>query len=207
MSATSLDRSPLSRPAIMEFPTAVRATVPAMIVLGCAVLAGAAPIGVSIVAVFLFAGPHNWLEARYFLTRMPARWGPLASYFSLGIGGTLVLGGMFAAMPWLAGEHSQTGLWLVAVWNTLLTVWIVSLALLRSGQNPRRDWRLVVGGYQHGDGSRGLQARAIHHRVVECLRGSLTRFQVQKRIAHHIDNTLSVDRDGCRSQQTGRVER
>ena len=144
MSATSVDRNPLAPRTVIELPMAVRATIPALMVLCCALLAGAAPIGVSIVAVFLFAGPHNWLEARYFLTRMPARWGPLASYFSLGIGGTLVMGGMFAAMPWLAGEYSQTGLLLVAVWNTLLTVWIVSLALLRSWQNPRRDWRLLV---------------------------------------------------------------
>lgn len=144
MSATSLDRKQLASRTEFALATTVRFAIPAAIVLGCAILAGSAPIGASIVAVFLFAGPHNWLEARYFLTRMPARWGPLAPYFALGIGGTLVLGGMLAAMPWLAGEHLERGLVLLAVWNTLLTTWIVSLALLRSGQNPRRDWRLLV---------------------------------------------------------------
>ena len=44
---------------------------------GAALLAGWAPLGFSIVTVFLFAGPHNWIELRYFLTRTPARWGRL----------------------------------------------------------------------------------------------------------------------------------
>src|SRR5437764_3137006 len=53
------------------------------------VLAGALPIGFSIVTVFLFAGPHNWFELRYFLARTPPRWGPLAPFFAIGIGGVL----------------------------------------------------------------------------------------------------------------------
>ena len=73
----------------------VMIAIPAVVVVGCAIVAAAAPIGVSIIAVFLFAGPHNWMEARYFLTRMPARWGGLAPYFSLGLAGSLFLAGMF----------------------------------------------------------------------------------------------------------------
>lgn len=84
------------------------------------------------------------MEARYFLTRMPARWGSLASYFSLGLAGSLFLAGMFAALPRLAGDNWQTGILLVAVWNSLLTVWIVVLAHLRSRQNPRRDWPFLI---------------------------------------------------------------
>ena len=71
-----------SRPLVML-------AIPSLVVVGCALVAAAAPIGVSIIAVFLFAGPHNWMEARYFLTRMPARWGGLAPYFSLGLAGSL----------------------------------------------------------------------------------------------------------------------
>ena len=42
----------------------------AVLAVAMALLAGWAPLGVSIVTVLLFAGPHNWMEARYFLTRM-----------------------------------------------------------------------------------------------------------------------------------------
>jgi hypothetical protein len=62
-----------------------------VVVAAAALLAGWFPIGFSIAIVFLFAGPHNWLEARYFMTRMPARWGRLWGYSTLGIGGVVAL--------------------------------------------------------------------------------------------------------------------
>jgi hypothetical protein len=110
-------------------------------------LAGWAPLGFSIVTVFLFAGPHNWLEARYMLTRMPARWGPLTLYFTLGIAGVLLLAGSMAAIRWLGewfSTSSDTTLALYATWNSLLIGWIAALALLRSRQNPRRNWSWIV---------------------------------------------------------------
>ena len=107
-------------------------------------IAGSAPIGFSIATVFLFAGPHNWFEARYFLSKMPARWGKLRVYFVTGIGGVLGLTagpiGMGAALRWSnAGAFGwRLG---VTIWNTVLVVWIVGLVLLRSRQNPRRpNW-------------------------------------------------------------------
>lgn len=127
-----------------ESTPVVMLAIPALVVVSCALIASSAPIGVSIIAVFVFAGPHNWLEARYFLTRMPARWGGLASYFSLGLAGSLFLTGMFAALPSLAGNNSELGPILIAVWNSLLTVWIVALAHIRSRQNPRRDWPFLI---------------------------------------------------------------
>ena len=144
MSATSLPQPSLVQRGTAGLFLAGRVSVPMMVVIGCALLAGTAPITVSIVAVFLFAGPHNWLEARYFLTRMPARWGALTSYFLTGLAGTIVLGLLFATMPILAPEDAEAGLVLVAIWNTLLTTWIISLALMRSRQNPRRNWGLLV---------------------------------------------------------------
>src|SRR5688572_16090454 len=53
-----------------------------MIVLSitAAILAGAIPIAFSIATVFLFAGPHNWMEARYILGRLPARTGKLTGF-------------------------------------------------------------------------------------------------------------------------------
>jgi hypothetical protein len=108
-----------------------------------AVLAGLLPIAFSIAIVFLFAGPHNWLEARYFMSRMPPRWGRLRSFFLLGIGGVLGLTGAMLTLPWAAtagGNRPETWSILIATWNTALAVWIGGLAALRARQNPRRDW-------------------------------------------------------------------
>src|SRR5262245_37855787 len=85
-------------PARSAFVFAAAAT--AVIAASC-LLAGFAPLGFSIVTVFLFAGPHNWLEARYMLTRMPARWGPLTAYFTTGIAGVLLLAAAIASVRWL----------------------------------------------------------------------------------------------------------
>lgn len=117
-----------------------------LIASACA-LAGWAPIGFSIATVFLFAGPHNWLEARYMLTRMPGKWGPLRTYFLTGIGGVLFLSAASAAIPqvveWMDWSH-DAWLTLIACWNTLLVGWITTLILFRSRQNPRRDWTAAV---------------------------------------------------------------
>ena len=40
-----------------------------------AVLIGSFPLQLSIATIFLFAGPHNLMEFRYFAARMPVRWG------------------------------------------------------------------------------------------------------------------------------------
>src|SRR5262249_53013846 len=65
-------------------------------------LAGRAPLGFSIVPVFRFAGPHNWIEMRYFMGRLPGRFGPLRNYFLISAVGVLGLTGAFASLPWLA---------------------------------------------------------------------------------------------------------
>lgn len=44
-------------------------------------LAGLLPLQISIVTVFLFAGPHNWFELRYFITRLPVRFGRSRTFF------------------------------------------------------------------------------------------------------------------------------
>src|SRR5207248_8121144 len=76
-------------------PPAVRPRAPGLplaagfagLAAGAAVLAGGFPIGFSIATVFLFAGPHNWLEARYVLGRLPARVGKLRGFFLLSAAG------------------------------------------------------------------------------------------------------------------------
>jgi hypothetical protein len=126
-----------------------RLLVPAALALAgaAALLAGWLPITFSIVTVFLFAGPHNWIEFRYFLTRVPPRWGKLRGYFLFAFGGVLALTAAFVGMRWLAPPWGWDGaglLTLAAVWNTLLVAWVVVLIQLRSRQNPRRDWSWAV---------------------------------------------------------------
>src|SRR5262245_29058979 len=125
----------------------VFAAAAAAVIAASCLLAGFAPLGFSIVTVFLFVGPHNWLEARYMLTRMPARWGPLTLYFTTGIAGVLLLAVGIAAVRWL-GEwlRLDADVWLAlyATWNSAFVAWIAALALLRSRQNPRRNWLWIV---------------------------------------------------------------
>ncbi len=135
------------------------------LVVTAAAIAGWAPLGFSVVTVFLFAGPHNWLEARYLLQRMPPKWGKLRGYFLTGIGGVLVLTAAYWVLPGVAswagsaswiGTTEQTQqpdaeaeVWycLQASWNTFFVGWVLLLVRLRSRHNPKRnwDWTLPVG--------------------------------------------------------------
>lgn len=116
-------------------------------VLAAATVAGLFPIGLSMVIVFLLAGPHNWFEARYMLGRLPARWGKLRGYFVLGLGGVLVLTSGFAALPWMARTFTWSdATWTasLAIWNSALILWVGMLVLLRGRQNPRRSWEFAL---------------------------------------------------------------
>src|SRR3954465_3349612 len=64
-----------------------------------AALAGALPIEFSLATVFLFAGPHNWFEARYALGRLPARAGKLWGFFTVSALGVVGLTAAYAAVP------------------------------------------------------------------------------------------------------------
>src|ERR687897_570894 len=59
------------------------------------------PLWLSVATVFIFAGPHNWMEFRYFLARMPARWGRSRAFFAVGLGGTLLLTAGYVALYWM----------------------------------------------------------------------------------------------------------
>src|SRR5450755_404456 len=98
-----------------------------------AVLAGWAPLRFSIVTVFLFAGPHNWLEFRYFLTRLPARWGRLRPFFLLGFAGMVGLTAAFAGLLYLTENRWLSNEWYepsYALLSTLLVLWIAALVHL-----------------------------------------------------------------------------
>jgi hypothetical protein len=114
--------------------------------IGSALLAGWAPIQFSIVTVFLFAGPHNWLEFRYFLSRLPARWGRLRGFFLTSFLGILALTAVFAGLAWLGAVGSldaETADLAFPLWNSALLLWIAALVHWRSRQNPRREWGWV----------------------------------------------------------------
>jgi hypothetical protein len=113
----------------------------AALVVVAAVLSGAFPVGVSVVAVFLFAGPHNWLEARYLLGRLPARAGKLWPFFVASAVGIVGLTAYFAALPWLVNLDALTPYYseVISGWSTLLVVWVAVLIWMRSRTAPRFD--------------------------------------------------------------------
>ena len=134
----------LERPPLPLFTSRTAFALTALgVASAAAVLAGWAPLQFSIVTVFLFAGPHNWLEFRYFLTRMPARWGRLRSFFLVAFGGILTLTAAFAALIFLYGGallSAESWSYVYPVWSTVLVLWIATLTHMRSRQNPRREW-------------------------------------------------------------------
>src|ERR1041384_820972 len=67
-----------------------------------ATMASWLPLQASIVTVFLFAGPHNWFEARYFLMRLPARFGRSRNFFIVAFAG---IGGLTLAYASLARRY------------------------------------------------------------------------------------------------------
>ena len=108
-----------------------------------AVLASWLPLQVSIATVFLFAGPHNWFELRYFLMRLPARFGRSRNFFAVAFAGIFVLTAAYLAMPALYYANLWSGAnWpdAIATWNTLLLLWLGTLVIMRGRQSSRRDW-------------------------------------------------------------------
>jgi hypothetical protein len=104
-----------------------------------ALLAGWVPIAFSIATVFLFAGPHNWLEARYILGRLPARPGKLSSFFLLSLGGIIGLTFTFAFIPSFLRAEARAADYATAYacWNTAFLLWMAGLVQMRANRNPR----------------------------------------------------------------------
>jgi hypothetical protein len=112
-----------------------------------AVFASWLPLQVSIVTVFLFAGPHNWFELRYFLTRLPVRFGRSRNFFLTAFVGLGVLTLVYVSLPFVynAGTWSEDA-WstIIATWNTALLVWLGLLVWLRSKQKTRANWAWLI---------------------------------------------------------------
>ena len=129
----------------------VSAAVFAAILIGGACLSAALaswmPLQVSIVSVFLLAGPHNWFEARYFLMRLPARFGRSRNFFILAFSGIGLLTVAYVSLPALYYANVWSGAnWpnAIATWNTLMILWIGALVLMRGRQKANRDWFWVL---------------------------------------------------------------
>lgn len=101
------------------------------------------PLQFSVVTVFLFAGPHNWFELRYFLTRLPVRFGKSRNFFVTAFAGIGFLTISYIALPVLYSFNLfPDHLWptMLASWNSLLLLWIGVLVWLRGKNKHRRDW-------------------------------------------------------------------
>ena len=112
-----------------------------------AALASWLPLQASIVTVFLFAGPHNWFEARYFLMRLPARFGRSRNFFIVAFAGIGLLTLAYVSLPALYYSNLWTGAnWpnAIAAWNTLMIGWIAGLVMMRGKQKANRDWFWVL---------------------------------------------------------------
>jgi len=131
--------------------THVNARAFAAILIGSACVSAALatwlPLQVSIVSVFLFAGPHNWFEARYFLMRLPARFGRSRNFFIVAFTGIGLLTLAYILLPALYYANIWSGAnWpnAIAGWNTLMILWIGALVLMRGRQKANRDWFWVL---------------------------------------------------------------
>jgi hypothetical protein len=114
--------------------------------LGSALLASWIPLQFSIVTVFLFAGPHNWFELRYFLTRLPVRFGRSRTFFLTAFAGIGLLTIAYLALPLLYYANVWSGAnWpsAIATWNTLLLLWLATLVWLRNRQKKNPKWALA----------------------------------------------------------------
>ena len=115
-------------------------------VASCAVAAaviGSFPLAASIATIFLFAGVHNFMEFRYFAARMPPHWGRSRLFYSVGIGGVIVLAAAYLTLYFASGNwmwSNESWLTLTATWNTAFVLWIGVLFYLRGKQRPKSDW-------------------------------------------------------------------
>ena len=103
------------------------------------------PLQLSIATIFLFAGPHNLMEFRYFASRMPVCWGRSRVFYSVGIGGVAVLTASYIIL-YFAGENwiwaAENWAIFAAVWNTLFILWVGMLFHLR-GRQRGKDWSIA----------------------------------------------------------------
>ena len=105
------------------------------------------PLQVSIVTLFLFAGPHNWFELRYFLMRLPVRFGRSRNFFLTAFAGLGVLTVSYVSLPFIYNAalwNEEAWYVVIASWNTALLFWLALLVWQRSRQKPRANWKWTI---------------------------------------------------------------
>lgn len=116
-------------------------------VIAAAALASWLPLQVSIVTLFLFAGPHNWFELRYFLMRLPVRFGRSRNFFLTAFAGLSVLTLTYVSLPFIYNavlwSEEQWSV-IIGSWNTALLFWVALLIWLRSRQKPLTNWKWTI---------------------------------------------------------------
>jgi len=115
--------------------------------LAAAAFASWLPLQVSIVTLFLFAGPHNWFELRYFLMRLPVRFGRSRNFFLTAFAGLGVLTVVYISLPLVYNATAWSeDAWstVIASWNTALLVWIGALVWLRHKQKTQANWAWLI---------------------------------------------------------------
>ena len=135
-------------PAVRAVPNArVFGAIVLLCIVASAVFASWLPLQVSIVTVFLFAGPHNWFELRYFLMRLPVRFGRSRNFFLTAFAGLGVLTLTYVSLPllynaaWWSDEAWTT---VIASWNSLFLFWLMLLIWLRGKQKPQANWTWTI---------------------------------------------------------------
>lgn len=111
-----------------------------------AIVIGSFPLQASIITIFIFAGLHNFFEFRYFAARMPFAWGKSKLYYSVGIGGVILLTAFYLTIYFSSGWlwNYGTSAFLAASWNTAFVFWVGILFYLRGLQRPKTDWSWAV---------------------------------------------------------------
>jgi hypothetical protein len=148
-------------------PNATFGAACACVLLAAAALAGWAPLGLSVATVFLFAGPHNWAELRFFITRMPVRLGRSRGFFALAAAGVVCLASAYTVLAlaprWARAWGGDGWYAAAALWNTLAVAWVVALVVLRGRQTKRREsaWAVPAGCALVGAGWLAPQAFAL----------------------------------------------
>ncbi len=107
-----------------------------------AIIIGWQPITLSIITIFLFAGVHNFFEFRYFAARMPLAWGKSRLFYTVGIGGVIILTSVYLTIYFSSGWLWNFETWALASasWNTAFILWVGWLIYLRGKQRPKSDW-------------------------------------------------------------------